>query len=153
MPDVSQMGISAISSAASLPKAHAGQMGKAAAKAEKDQQKLLKEQFAANEKRLKQEEVVSKAEEASAKKSSALWTGLKASAIAAGTAFLIKNTKEALNTMKDVDSELANIRKVTGKQGKCIYNLQKAPEPLMRNGCFFWLVEAPPQSPANTEVF
>ena len=44
-------------------------------------------------------------------------------ATAAAAAFVIKETKEALNTMKDVDSELANIQKVTGESEKSIAKL------------------------------
>lgn len=44
-------------------------------------------------------------------------------ATAAAAAFVIKETKEALNTMKDVDSELANIRKVSGESEEAIAKL------------------------------
>lgn len=44
----------------------------------------------------------------------------------AATAFLIKETKEALSTMKDVDSELANIRKVTGESEEVIKRIGEA---------------------------
>lgn len=61
-------------------------------------------------------------EEATAK----AWAGIKrvtkiGAAIA--TAFVAKQVKESLDTMKDVDTELANIRKVTGESAEAIAKL------------------------------
>ena len=46
-----------------------------------------------------------------------------------------------------------NYQKETGKQGLCTHIHEKTPEPLMRNGCFFWLVEALPQALSEHEMF
>lgn len=57
----------------------------------------------------------------SAVKSLTLSAGHLATAFA--TAFTIKNVKEALSTMKDVDKELTNIRKVTGDSKESLKQL------------------------------
>ena len=109
------------------------------------QQKLYAEQFKAleaNEKRnakyVAEQEKVDKAKaEVDAKKAAEEAKAQKAIqeaadkrlatygriAKVAATAFLIKETKEALSTMKDVDSELANIRKVTDESAESIARL------------------------------
>lgn len=102
------------------------------------QQKLYAQQFAAFDKREKrltqlqaEEEKAAKAEaDIAAKAAKAeqeaadkrLATYGRIAKVAAA-AFLIKETKEALSTMKDVDSELANIRKVTDASAESIKNL------------------------------
>lgn len=48
------------------------------------------------------------------------FTNVKRAGAALAIAFGVKSVKNALNTMKDVDSELANIRKVTGESAEYI---------------------------------
>lgn len=78
-----------------------------------EEQKILDKQTAEQEKALKAEQ------EASSRRIATLGR----IATAAAAAFVIKETKEALNTMKDVDSELANIRKVSGESEEVIAKL------------------------------
>lgn len=51
------------------------------------------------------------------------WKWVKRIAVGAAVSFGVKSVKEALDTMKDVDSELANIRKVTGQSAEAIEEL------------------------------
>lgn len=102
------------------------------------QQKLYAQQFAAFDKREKrlaqlqaEEEKAAKAEADAATKAAKAQQEAADKRLAtygriikvATAAFLIKETKEALSTMKDVDTELANIRKVTDASAESIANL------------------------------
>ena len=51
------------------------------------------------------------------------WTWAKRVGVGMAAAFTIKNVKQALGTMKDVDAELANIQKVTGQSAEAIAEL------------------------------
>lgn len=85
--------------------------------------KYVADQQAASEAQAKAATEAAKAEQAAADKRLATMANV---AKVAATAFLIKETKEALSTMKDVDSELANIRKVTGESEEVIKRIGEA---------------------------
>lgn len=119
----------------------AAQRAKDIQKQIKEEQKLQKELEKAGEKAAKQfekEEAARnkasaarqkalaaevKAEQDAADKKIAAWT--RAAKVAV-TAVAVKATKEALSDMKEVDSELANIRKVTGASAEVIAQLGEA---------------------------
>ena len=87
-------------------------------------QKQLEKEAAENQKRIDSENAAmqkaAKAEQEIADKRLATYGRI---AKVAATAFLIKETKQALSTMKDVDQELANIQKVTDETDETIKKL------------------------------
>ena len=56
-----------------------------------------------------------------------------------------------LNTLQTGKQYLCLNTLQTGKQCLCTHKHEKTPEPPLAARVFFWLVEAPPQSPANTK--
>ena len=56
-----------------------------------------------------------------------------------------------LNTLQTGKQYLCLNTLQTGKQCLCTHKHEKTPEPPLATRVLFWLVEAPPQSPANTK--
>ena len=96
---------------------------KEADKAAKAEIKLTEETFAKRREARAEEQKLLEAETAAADQRINNWTRV---AKIAAAAVVVKATKEALSTMKEVDSELANIRKVTGESEENIRKLGEA---------------------------